>query len=197
MTILLAHLRHFVSAAALVGIGTTSFASSSFAQSAPPPPMAATPPPVAAAPPPVVAAPPQVVAAPQRPRYEYETGPDVSLLRNGLWTLSVMYTTSVVVAVVSPLPADDYLYIPVAGPWLDLSHRDEQDNDGGEILNKALIVADGVIQALGAANIVLSFIFPETRLVEQVKRPTRQGLAFETRPIVLPSLVGVSAQGTF
>lgn len=185
MTNHLRHIRRFVVAGAFIGLGTTGVASPVSAQSAP-------------APAPTVVVPQAAVAAPpQHPRYEYETGPDVSLLRNGLWTLSVMYGASVVAAVVSPLGADDYLYIPVAGPWLDLSHRDGQGNDGGEILNKALIVADGVIQALGAANIVLSFIFPETRLVEQVQRQPRQGLAFQARPVVLPSLVGVTAQGTF
>ncbi len=148
---------------------------------------------------PVQTAPAPVVVQPRTPRYEYETGPDPKLLRNGLWTLSVTYGASIVVAVVSPRASDDYLFIPVAGPWIDLSRRDDdpQRDTKYEVLNKALLIADGVAQALGAANIALSLIFPETRLVEQARRDNTAAFALRAQPIITRHMIGLGAYGHF
>lgn len=139
---------------------------------------------------------PAPVVERRSPAYEYETTPDIAYLRNGLWTLSVMYATSVVVAVASDLTADDYLYIPVAGPWLDLTRRDDADSDY-EPLYKALLITDGVIQGFATAQIAFSFIFPETRLVERAGTQKRTTFAMRAVPMLSPEHFGVRALGVF
>lgn len=140
----------------------------------------------------------QVTTA-QTTETEYVTGPDQTLLRNGLWTLGVMYATSVVVAIASPRPSDDYLFIPVAGPWLDLSNRDARGGNDGDYENlyQALLIADGVIQAVGAAQVALSLIFPETRLVERTQQANPDTYTVRARPLLGRGTIGLSAVGVF
>ena len=60
---------------------------------------------------------------------------------------------------------DKHLYVPILGPWLDLADRGGCDNItntncDGETTNKVLLVADGVIQAAGAIEIVAGLLTP-------------------------------------
>jgi len=135
-------------------------------------------------------------AAARRPTYEYRTGPDPTLMRSALWTIGVMYGTSVVVAFVSPRSADNYLFVPIAGPWLDLRHRNAADNGKYETFYKALLMADGVVQAFGAAQLAWSVVFGETRLVE-VSRVEPTAFALHISPLVARDLLGVNTHGTF
>lgn len=133
----------------------------------------------------------------REPTREYVTGPRRRPLRNGLWTLSVMYVTSVVVAVVSPRAVDDYLFIPVAGPWLDLGNRDAGGNGRYELLYKVLLITDGVFQALGAIQIALSLIIPETRLVTVANGQEHVTFAWRAAPLVTQHALGLQAGGRF
>jgi len=55
-----------------------------------------------------------------------------------------------------------YLYYPVAGPWLDLAHRDcDARPCSNEDINKALLIADGVGQGLAVLGILTSLFIPE------------------------------------
>lgn len=128
--------------------------------------------------------------------HEYVTRPRPKPLRNGLWTLSVMYVASATTAIVSPRSVDDYLFVPVAGPWLDLAHRERDDNGKYETLYKVLLVADGVIQAIGVAQIALALIFPETRLVP-LDRPADAPRALRATPWLTNNVLGLRADGTF
>jgi hypothetical protein len=91
--------------------------------------------------------------------------PNADLIASGLFTLAVPYVASVVVATESQRQGDYYLYTPVAGPWLDLSHREDCPPTGScanETAYKILLVADGVLQGFGALEILSGFLFPET-----------------------------------
>lgn len=91
-------------------------------------------------------------------------GPNAYLLRSGLFTLGLSYAPALVVAIESDRDADEHLYIPVAGPWLDLANRGDCDGDcDGETVNKVLLVTDGIFQGLGALQIVASLVFPDSR----------------------------------
>lgn len=92
-------------------------------------------------------------------RVEY-IGPDRTLLRSGVWTLGLSYVPALVVAIESPVPEDRFLYVPVAGPWLDLSQRDCSTCQH-ETMNKVLLVTDGIIQGIGSLEIVGSLLFIE------------------------------------
>jgi len=96
------------------------------------------------------------------------TGPNRPLLRSGIWILGLSYVPAVIVAAESNRAGDKHLYIPVAGPWMDLASRSNCPMNvtcSNETTNKVLIVADGVFQALGAFNILGAFISPEKRTV--------------------------------
>jgi hypothetical protein len=98
------------------------------------------------------------------------TGPNRSLLRSGFFTLGVPYVASVIVAATSDRSYDKNLYVPVAGPWMDLVDRESCGTVMGppcdrETVYKVLLVTSGILQGIGALEIVGSFVFPETRTV--------------------------------
>lgn len=131
-------------------------------------------------------------------------GPDRTLLRSGVWTLGLSYVPALVVAIESDLPEDRYLYAPVAGPWLDLAHRD-CDSCNNETLNKVLLVTDGIIQGIGSLEIIGSFLFIERASVSTAAVPPRrtakgkQESDFRLRfaPRKLAGGYGLAAIGTF
>jgi hypothetical protein len=143
-----------------------------------------------------VAAP--AAADPRSGSYRSEFGdptPNADLIASGLFTLAVPYVASVVVATESKRPGDYYLYTPVAGPWLDLAHRDDcpaQGTCANETAYKILLVADGVLQGFGALEILSGFMFPETHSVKTESSPR-----VRVAPNVGRNSAGVTAFGTF
>lgn len=102
-------------------------------------------------------------------RTEY-AGPNRALIASGLLTFGITYGASAIVASTSNLDADKRLYIPVVGPWLDLSQRPDcgpalDRSCDGETTNKVLLVADGIFQSLGVLQVIGGFLMPETRTV--------------------------------
>lgn len=129
-------------------------------------------------------------------------GPNRALLRSGVWTLGIGYVPAAAVAIGSSLPEDDRLYIPVAGPWMNYAARDCEDctNEG---LNKALLVTDGVVQGLGALQIVGSFLLLETRPETPTAASARDGKrrvassSIRIAPAKLGSAYGIAATTRF
>jgi hypothetical protein len=90
------------------------------------------------------------------------TWPNRPLLITGVVVLGGTYAASAIVAAASDRKADEKLFYPVVGPWLDLKARDCEVNDcGSDTFNKALLIADGALQGLGAITIVLGLVIPE------------------------------------
>ena len=92
-------------------------------------------------------------------------GPSRSMMVSGLVTFSAVYIPSIIVAATSDRSADQRLYIPFAGPWMALPNRGDCGPDTARSCNaettyKVLLVADGVIQALGAVLFIRSFFTP-------------------------------------
>jgi|SRR6478609_4291635 len=116
------------------------------------------------------------------------------LLATGAVVLIGSYATSAIVAAKSDRSADEKLFLPVVGPWLDLKHRacgaTSCDHDTA---NKALLVTDGALQGLGALGVLLSVIIPEPK-----ERPW-YAVGSERLYVVpqLGRLSGLSASGTF
>jgi hypothetical protein len=75
-----------------------------------------------------------------------------ALIGAGLFLLGGSYLPAIAVAESSNSPADDHLYVPVAGPWLDLIRRPTCNaiDCSAEFGNRALIATDGLLQGLGA-----------------------------------------------
>jgi len=94
------------------------------------------------------------------------TGPNRALLHSGVWIFVLSYVPAVIVAAESNRHGDKNLYVPIAGPWMDLAARDRCPSNGScksDTLNKVLIVVDGIFQGLAALDIVGALLFPETR----------------------------------
>jgi hypothetical protein len=122
----------------------------------------------------------------------YTVRPNRPMIWTGLGLLGVSYTASAVLSADSSRPSDQYLLVPVAGPWLALAHRDcgampcnhEDDAD------RVLLIADGVFQGMGALLMLGGLIVPET--IEEVKKPT-----VKVTPVSVRGGGGVGVTGTF
>jgi hypothetical protein len=91
------------------------------------------------------------------------TWPNRPMLITGVVVLGGMYGASAIVAATSDRKADDKLFLPVVGPWLDLKNRDCEVNEcGNDTFNKVLLVSDGAIQGIGAVTLLLSLVIPES-----------------------------------
>jgi hypothetical protein len=90
------------------------------------------------------------------------TYPNRPLLVTGLVVFGGSYGTSAIIGATTDREDDKKLVYPVAGPWMDLANRDCVNNTcNNEGLNKALLIADGVLQGVGALGVLLSFVLPE------------------------------------
>jgi hypothetical protein len=89
------------------------------------------------------------------------TGPSWAMVGSGAAIFGASYLTVVVVGATSGLNADRTLFVPIAGPWVDLTQRPGCPASGScsaETTNKVLLVADGISQAIGALTIVGGFL---------------------------------------
>jgi len=125
------------------------------------------------------------------------TGPNRALLHSGIWILGLSYVPAVIVAAESNRAGDKSLYIPVAGPWMDLATRSRCPPNlvCNETANKVLIVVDGIFQGIGALDIVGAFIFPETRTVTVSASERGETRVSSLSLRVLPAKVSAGAYG--
>jgi hypothetical protein len=93
------------------------------------------------------------------------SGPNRALVGTGLVTFAASYIPAVIVAGESPQPADHHLYVPIAGPWLDMANRPAcgaaSVSCDSETTSKILLAVDGVFQGIGVLTTVAGFLAPE------------------------------------
>ena len=121
--------------------------------------------------------------------------PNRPLLITGAVLLGGSYGASAIVAATSNRPADDKLYYPIVGPWMDLNRRGCDVNVcSNKALDRVLLVGDGIVQGVGALGVLLSLVIPE-------KATHRWFLIGNERFTILPqfgqSLLGVGATSNF
>jgi hypothetical protein len=99
------------------------------------------------------------------------------------------YVPAAVAGGLSDRDEDKNLYIPVAGPWLDLGQRScsPQQPCGNEDQNKALIIGSGIVQGIGALGVISSFFIPEVRQTKVV--------AQKASVTVVPARFGTAGYG--
>lgn len=126
------------------------------------------------------------------------TVPNRALLSTGAGMVFGAYAPSFLVAATSKHEGDNNLFVPVVGPWLDLAQRDCQgvqtSRCGTTPLEGFGLVADGIIQGVGAFGIIASFFVPDHTMT--IRRPSPAGIS------VVPTTFrgtggGVFATGTF
>ena len=110
-------------------------------------------------------------------RREVTMSPSSALLASGTIALSLGYGVASVLAVSSTYDKDRLLFIPIAGPWIDLGLRPQGTTE--ENWARFGLVVDGVAQLAGLVLVV-------TGLVMKQHAP-RAVAAFVT-----PSVTGVS-----
>jgi hypothetical protein len=190
-----------------LGIAALSWNAPALAQNvvvqAPPQQPAPAAAPVVVAPEPVAPAP--VVAssdAPVRDTAEHdEWRPNRALLMTGLILGGVPYVASMAVAASSGHVGDSNLWIPIVGPYVDLGNRGGCPASGScaaETGNKALLIGDGVIQTIGAIEILGSFIFPDTvRTTATVTTSSGASVTFAPAKVGSAGAYGLAAVGRF
>lgn len=135
----------------------------------------------------------------ERETREEGYAPNVYLLTTGFILWGASYTGSLIVAGQSSNPADQHLYVPIVGPWIDLGNRGGCPANGScdtETTNKVLLVADGVFQAIGTINVIWGFLRPEHREVTTV-HATRYTPEITFEPSSVASGYGLAAFGRF
>jgi hypothetical protein len=149
---------------------------------------------------------PVVVAQPAGPdtvqtRTE-STGPDGRTIGGGIVTFGISYGIAIGVAAGSGHEGDRHLFVPLIGPWLDLGDRGAcplSRSCAAETGNRALIVVDGVFQAIGVLTVVSGFVFPKTRDVTTTTTTTAATKpTFDITPVrYAHGGLGLAAVGTF
>jgi hypothetical protein len=141
-----------------------------------------------------------VVAVPGAEVREAYAGPNRTLLGTGLVTFAISYIPSVIVASESSLPADHHLYVPVAGPWLNLANRPgcppSSTSCDTETANRVVLTLDGVLQGIGVLGVVASLLMPEH--VHAVVAPLSRGPRIHLSPERFGDRgYGLTASGSF
>lgn len=117
------------------------------------------------------------------------------LLITGASLLVTGYVPALIISQTSDRPSDqDHLRYPVVGPWMSLSDRGcDERACSDENTNKALLIADGVVQGVGALGVVLSLLLPgKTTQNWYLIGDTHVGPMYVSR-----SVYGLGAAGSF
>jgi hypothetical protein len=122
--------------------------------------------------------------------------PNRFIIAAGILGFVGAYVPSFIVAAHNGNSHDNNLYIPVVGPWLDLEQRPGcglgPTSCGRESGFAALLIVDGIFQALGPVATVLGFLVPERHTViitAKADKPARPTVH------VVPARVGRDAYG--
>jgi hypothetical protein len=139
-----------------------------------------------------------VTSSPAPARSDYERGPDRTLLYSGVMTLGLTYGVSAVVAFVSDRFSDRNLYIPVAGPWMDLADRGSCHGCAGETTDKFMLVVDGILQGLGALEVVGGLLMgPERSATNTAAAVKPAAFTLRAAPMLGRNSFGVRALASF
>jgi uncharacterized membrane-anchored protein len=122
------------------------------------------------------------------------------MVGSGLALFGISYTPALVVGASSGLEADRTLFVPLAGPWIDLTQRpgcSPATSCNEENTDKVLLVIDGVLQAIGAVTTV-SGLLTTAHSTKTVVRSATLGPTLRVSPSQIDNGgYGLLASGTF
>ncbi|HEY3822375.1 MAG TPA: hypothetical protein VGL81_34655 [Polyangiaceae bacterium] len=121
------------------------------------------------------------------------TGPSMAMVGTGIVIFGLSYIPAIVVGTESGTSADRTLFVPLAGPWIDLTQRPgcaPATSCNSENAAKVGLVVDGVFQAIGALTVIGGFLTTshETRTVQS-------SAALHPTLHLTPAQVGASGYG--
>jgi hypothetical protein len=124
--------------------------------------------------------------------------PDRTLLMSGIVLFGAPYIASVGIAATSQRTSDGNLAVPVVGPWLDLGGRRgcQGPGCGTETGYEVLLAVNGILQTVGALEIVGAFLFPETHEVTTITTGASTSMTFGPSRVG-PGAYGLAAIGNF
>src|ERR1700677_1361026 len=120
------------------------------------------------------------------------SGPSWAMVGSGVVIFGLSYVPALVVGASSSLGADQALFVPIAGPWMDFAQRPGCPAAGScnaETTNKVLLAVDGVFQAIGAITIVSGFLTPAH------ETPTVRSASTEPTWRLTPASMGAGGYG--
>ena len=148
----------------------------------------------------VVQAPGGAAAAPAETTTTYE-GPNRAMVGSGLVMFGLSYIPAVIVASQSNQDVDHHLYIPVAGPWINLANRPDCNvariGCDTENTNKVLLVVDGVFQGVGALTTVIGLLSTERETAPVTRTASDKPSIHFTPASMGAGGVGAAAFGSF
>jgi hypothetical protein len=110
-------------------------------------------------------------------RREVTVVPSAAFIASGTIALSLGYGVASVIAISSTYDKDRLLFIPLAGPWIDLGVRPPGTTD--EVWARVGLIVDGIAQLAGAVLLVTGFVM-RARMPKNVAAlvtPTSTGLS--------------------
>jgi hypothetical protein len=134
--------------------------------------------------------------------YRVVEEPRAGLVLAGWLVSGIAYGASVMAAIsANGKNASSYLFMPFLGPWFTLGRRDYASCGSADTADSGLhcvgdvfavmgLVADGVIQATGAALLFSGYLAKRTKLV-------RGDLAWSIAPRPMGAGLGLAASGAF
>jgi hypothetical protein len=123
--------------------------------------------------------------------------PDRPLLGAGIFLLATSYLPATAVAGASDRQADQRLFIPVAGPWLDLAQRGPCVlGCGSEMAYRSLIVTDGILQGLGAFMTLVGLLADDDP-ADLATAATNRDRPLRVSPAIGAGSYGLTAFGSF
>jgi hypothetical protein len=120
--------------------------------------------------------------------------PNKALLITGASLFVGTYVTTAAFAGANGPVADKDLYLPIVGPWINLSERTTASGRGNDTRDVVLIAGSGVLQGAGAALLVTSFFVPER---VPAARISAGNVKMQITPQAGPGAGGLGAVGTF
>jgi hypothetical protein len=134
------------------------------------------------------------------PAPEHPGRVDPMLVMSGAVFLGIPYVTSVAAAATSYIPADKFLYLPLAGPAVDLVVRNTCSTEGckGDLGTVALpLTLDALAQAAGLTMIITAFTSPGQPPVSAYAKADPPRPQLRVMPSAYAGGAGVAAFGTF
>ncbi|MEA2748612.1 MAG: hypothetical protein QOI41_2755 [Myxococcales bacterium] len=120
--------------------------------------------------------------------------PNKALLITGASLFVGTYVTTAAFAGANGPVADKDLYLPIVGPWINLSERTTASGRANDTRDVVLIAGSGVLQGAGAALLVTSFFVPER---VPAARISAGNVKMQITPQAGPGAGGLGAVGTF
>jgi len=119
---------------------------------------------------------------------ETKRWPNRPLMISSAFMFTAAYVPAVIATAANHHDTTDNVYIPVAGPWMELAR--EPASSG----NKALLALSGVFQDLGALGMLLSVFVPERKTSSWYLIGNKR---LSAAPAAGPNSYGLSARGQF